>query len=169
VVVKRKRIAFEKLDEWEKLGLDWDDYHPNAKDVVPVTKLWDSADEFAPNGNDTGADTLGFFADWNKRNSGKSTLIFLKDLLKNWEVDIDDPYESEYSSFTYFQTVVGLAFASAKLRGECEQLLKEKALLSIQRYLDEIAGRTEWEHRAECERTLKTSMEVITDMPNEAL
>lgn len=164
IVRQRKKIAFERLDEWEKIGLDWDDYHPSAKDIVPYPKLWSCADEFAPNGNDTGADTLDLFTDWNKKNKGKSALVFLSKLLTDWEIDINNPYESEFSSYTYFQSVVGLAFASAKLNGECESALKEKAILAIERYLDSIVNETSWEHKNECEQTLKLSRAVLEKM-----
>ncbi len=169
VVRERRKTSFEKLDDWEKLGIDWDNYHPAAREVVPVPDLWSSSDEFSPNGNDTGADTLGIFRDWNKRNQSTSALIFLKNLLRGWEIDINNPYESEYSSHTYFQSVVGLAFASARFRGECEQAIKDKASLAINDYLDRIAGETKWQHKDECEEKLKTALEVIGKMPNKAL
>ncbi|WP_444913278.1 hypothetical protein [Microbulbifer sp. PAAF003] len=168
-VRERRKAEFEKLDEWEKLGLDWVDFHPNAKDVVPVPGLWSCGDEFAPNGNDTGADTLGLFTDWNNRNKSKSPLVFLTKLLKGWEIDINKPYDSDYSSYTYFQATVGLAFASAKLRGECEQPLKEKAMQAIEKYLQSIAAETNWEHKNECEEKLTTSLSVLGKMPNKAL
>lgn len=167
-VRERRKEAFDKLDEWEKLELNWEDFHPSAKDVVPVPSLWSCGDEFAPNGNDTGADTLVLFADWNNCNRSKSPLVFLTKLLKDWEIDINSPYDSGFSSYTYFQATVGLAFASAKIRGECENPLKEKAILAIEKYLESIASETNWERKNECEQKLKKSLGVLGKIPNKA-
>jgi len=167
-VQQRKDESFEKLDDWEKLGLDWSEYHPSARDLVPLPELWSCIDEFSPNGNDTGADTLAIFRDWNKRNKSTPSLIFLTKLLQDWEIDIKRPYKNEYSTHTYFQAVVGLAFASAKIRGECEQTVKEKASVAIKDYLERIANITNWEHKKECEEKLENALKVITDMPDKA-
>ncbi|GHA09474.1 hypothetical protein GCM10008090_19370 [Arenicella chitinivorans] len=161
----RKQEA-EKLDDWERLRIDWEDYHPKAKEIIPIPSLWSCTDEFSPNGNDTGADTLEIFRKWNKRNSNNDALFFLTQLLKDWEIDIDAPYESEYSSYTYFQCVTGLAFASAKLRGNCEQDLKDKAVSAINEYLASIENADGWEYKDECKEKLNLSKEAIEKMPN---
>ncbi|WP_137226892.1 hypothetical protein [Shewanella sp. MEBiC00475] len=166
IVAQRRKEAFNKLDDWKKLGLDWEDYHPKAREVVPIPNQWSCADEFSPNGSDTGADTLEIFRKWNKRNGNNSTLIFLAKLLRDWEIDINDPYQSEYSSYTYFQTVTGLAFASAKIRGKCEQELKDKAVAAINEYLGSIEDKTGWEYKNECKEKLHQSKQTIEKMPN---
>ncbi len=165
-VVKRRKDTFSNLDDWGKLGLDWSNYHPKAKEIVPLPNLWNCADDFSPNGNDTGADTLEIFRKWNKRNSNKSALPFLSKLLNEWEIDIAAPYQSKYSSYTYFQTVTGLAFASAKLRGKCEQELKDKAISAINYYLASIENETGWEYKDECKEKLSISKKTIEEMPN---
>ncbi len=168
IVSARKKEAYNKLDEWEKLGIDWSEYHPKAKNIVPSAYLWSCTDEFSPNGNDTGADTLELFRKWDKGNKNKPTTTFLERLLKDWEIDINHPYESEYSSYTYLQTVVGLAFSSAKLRGECEKALKERAILAIDEYLKSIESKTDWEYLGECQIKLTQSKSVIEKMPNKS-
>jgi len=166
LVSNRRKDDFDKLDEWEKLGIDWVEYHPKAREIVPFPFQWSCSDEFSPNGNDTGADTLEIFRTWNNRNKSKPTKEFLKKLLSDWEIDIDNPYVSEYSSYTYFQTVVGLAFSSAKLRGLCEQDLKQRALSEIDEYLKSITSKTDWEYLGECKEKLAQSKSVIEKMPN---
>ena len=166
IVTKCRKEAFNQLDDWQKLGIDWDDFHPEAREIVPIPNQWSCTDEFAPNGNDTGADVLEIFRKWNKKNNKKTALSFLEKLLSDWEVSLDDPYRDEYSSYTYFQAVVGLAFASAKFRGFCEQDLKDKAVTVIDRYLHSIEDNTEWEYKAECEEKLKLSRRIIGEMPN---
>ena len=166
IVAKQRKDAFNKLDDWKKIGLDWDDFHPKAREIVPIPNQWSCADEFSPNGNDTGADTLEIFRKWNKRNGNSSALSFLSKLLKDWEIDINDPYQSDYSSYAYFQSVIGLAFASAKIRGKCEQELKDRAVNAIDEYLGSIKDKTDWEYKGECEEKLKLSKRVIEEMPN---
>jgi uncharacterized protein YfeS len=166
IVSIRRKEAFNKLNDWEKLGLDWDDFHPKAREIVPIPNQWSCTDEFAPNGNDTGADILELFQTWNKENSNKSAITFLSNLLKSWEIDISDPYRNEYSSYTYFQSVIGLAFASAKIRGKCEQDLKDKSVNAIDEYLNSIKIKNGWEYKIECEEKLKLSKQIIKEMPN---
>jgi hypothetical protein len=36
LVVAKRETALKKLDEWEKLGIDWEEYHPNARKIVPI-------------------------------------------------------------------------------------------------------------------------------------
>ena len=149
-----RKQEYSKLDEWQKLGVDWEDFHPSAREILDLPFLWSCSDEFAPNGNDTGADVLGFFQDWVNINKSKSSLIFLDQILVRWEVDKLNPYVDEYSSYTYFQTVVGLAFASCKLFAKCETDLNNIAVAAIDKRLEKINKDTKWEHLAECREKL---------------
>ena len=167
-VSARKKQEFNKLDDWEKLNINWDDYHPNARNAVNQPFLWSEVDEFSPNGNDTGADTLELFKEWNKRHKDVSALVFLENLLAGWEVDLDSPYKSDYTSRTYFQCVVGLAFASAKLRGKCEDKLKEIAIKAIDKYLNEIQAEIDWQFFEECQQKQLICRAIIENMPNKA-
>lgn len=160
----RRKARYEKLDDWEKLGIDWDDFHEKAREIVPAPFQWSVTDEFAPNGNDTGADTLELFKDWNRKNKSKSPTEFLSKLLRDWEVDINNPHVNEYSSQTYFQATVGLAFASAKIRGECEAELKSIAISAIEKYLSEIANESAWEYKSECESKLSQCKSTLANM-----
>ena len=152
----------------EKLGVDWDEYHSSARELVDHPFQWSCTDEFAPNGNDTGADTLEMFKKWNKRNKTNSVMAFLSKIFSQWDIDINNPYESEYSSYTYFQTLVGLTFASAKIRGECAHELKDIAVVAIDKYLDSITDETKWQHRDDCIQKQNTNKETILKMPNKA-
>ena len=40
VVKARRKAAYEKLDDWGKLGIDWEDFHPNARELVPIPFQW---------------------------------------------------------------------------------------------------------------------------------
>ncbi|WP_325892984.1 hypothetical protein [Grimontia sp. NTOU-MAR1] len=163
-VLSGRKAAFEKLDPWEKLDISWEEYHEAARILVPDPFLWSVTDEFAPNGNDTGADTLELFKEWNKKNKSISTMEFLSKLMGDWEIDIQNPYTSEYSSYTYFQATVGLAFASAKIRGECEDELKKIAGAALDHQINTISGDVGWEFKDECENKLAICKSTIEKM-----
>jgi hypothetical protein len=55
---------------WERLGIDWSRYHASARELLDDPFYWDSADEYAPHGNDTGADLLEAFREWRRRHRG---------------------------------------------------------------------------------------------------
>jgi len=166
MVSTRRKARYEKLDDWEKLGIDWDEFHANARDLVPIPFQWSVTDEFAPNGNDTGADTLRLFKEWNKENKSKSSIEFLSKLLRDWNVDVHDPYVDEYTTLTYFQAAVGLAFATAKIRGECDSELKALAISAIDKYLSGIANESSWRFKSECESKLSQCKSTLEKWPN---
>ncbi len=166
IVSTRKKEEHEKLDDWQKLGIDWEDYHPSSKAVVNHPFQWSCTDEFSPNGNDNGADTLELFRTWNKRNRKSSTMEFLSDLISRWNVDKNDPDEPGEISYTYFQIVVGLAFSSAKIRGYCSEELKILAISLIDKYIESIADEKKWPHKEECEKKQKLNRATIEKMPN---
>ncbi|MGJ8682951.1 hypothetical protein [Paraglaciecola sp.] len=163
-VLSNKKAAFEKLDPWEKLDINWEEYHKAARTLAPEPFMWSVTDEFAPNGNDTGADTLELFKEWNNKNKSKSAMEFLSKLMRDWDIDIENPYSSEYSSYTYFQAIVGLAFASAKIRGECEDKLKKLADSTIDYRIRTISGDVGWEFKDECENKLAMCKSTIEKM-----
>lgn len=165
IVAGRRKAVHEQKDEWEKLDVDWEDYSPRAREVVPLPFLWEIADDFAPNGNDSGADTLELFREWNASHRDQSALVFLSKLMTQWEIDPDNPYENDITSKVYREMIVGLAFASAKLRGECEMKLRELSISAIDKYLSEISMVTDWEHKDECVTKLSQSKSVIERMP----
>ncbi|MGB0905915.1 MAG: hypothetical protein ACPGVT_00370 [Maricaulaceae bacterium] len=133
-----KCLADERsqLSDWELLGEDWSDYHKSARDVVPLAALWDIINDFAPNGNDTGADVLYFFQE-NKskirksKDNGKST--FVKEWERMWGESIPEA-NGNYDDLAlddYKKYAVGYAFAYLKCLGFCPEWLSTEALKHI--------------------------------------
>jgi uncharacterized protein YfeS len=89
---------------------------------------------------------------------------FLSKLMVDWEIDIENPYTNKYSSYTYFQAAVGLAFASAKIRGECEDELRKLAGAALDRQINIISGDVGWEFKDECENKLAICKSFIEKM-----
>ncbi|MBV1909355.1 MAG: hypothetical protein KUG78_08530 [Kangiellaceae bacterium] len=115
---KRKRDA---MDEWEKLGVDWIDYHPQAREILDSPFYWNCADDFSPNGNDTGADVLGFYEEWRPKNKKRSGISFFDNLMSDWKVSLPPDESDDYARQTYEDSILGLAFAQLKIDGTCEQ------------------------------------------------
>jgi hypothetical protein len=128
-----------KLSDWEMLEEDWSDYHSTARDIVSIPVLWSNTDEFAPNGNDTGADVLHFFQEkksriLNSKDAGKTT--FLQEWESMWgesisglNGDYDNLALNDYRKFT-----VGFAFAFLRCLGFCPVWLKTESFKHIQEY-----------------------------------
>lgn len=131
VAIEKRRMIRSRQDAWDLLGVDWQKFHPHARDILDDTFFWDAANEFSPHGNDTGARLLDEFQQWNERSSRSSPLRFLDGLLHWWDVEpIDwltvDPtvvaklYEEQPLQLNACNEIaVGLAFAVMKTRGNC--------------------------------------------------
>ena len=150
------------LTEWEKLGVDWEDYHADARGVLNEPFVWRLSDEFAPNGNDTGADVLGMYREWIEKNRSKSSTVFFEQLMEAWEVDIGAPYKNEYTSYTYFQSIVGLAFSEYKLKATCDKTVKTLAVAAIERQLESLD--TEWKRYEDCKKKLGACRTMLKKM-----
>jgi uncharacterized protein YfeS len=99
--------------------------------VLDDPLLWDSTDEWAPNGNDTGADVLELYRDWRKQNRNTKAETFFNQLMHGWEVKLPPDAADEYSMHTFHQAIVGLAFAQLKLRAKCDPPIAALALKSL--------------------------------------
>ncbi|GFE88609.1 hypothetical protein GCM10011488_35630 [Steroidobacter agaridevorans] len=137
-----KRAA---LSPWERLDIDWEEFHPAARDLLDDPFFWDPTDDFSPNGNDTGADLLESYRDWIKRRKQAQPMQFLERLADDWGYEsfaaIDDEHRDE--------AAVGLAFADLKLRGECDPEARALALAAIERQRREAEAAKKWKHREE--------------------
>jgi uncharacterized protein YfeS len=121
----------ESMDEWEKLGIDWEDYHPKSRTVLSSPYFWDCGDDFSPNGNDTGADVLAMYAEWRKRARKASGVSFLEKLMRDWGVVVPPPPVDEATITVCEESRIGLAFAQLKIDGFCEEPVRALALESI--------------------------------------
>ena len=130
---------------WELLDLDWDEFHPNAREVLDDPFYWECTDDFAPNGNDTGADLLEDFKQWNKRNPNTSPLSFLDRLMQGWGIVPIDWLVTDDKTTRSMQegdsislrvcneTAIALAFATLKLRGKCPADVAEYGMAALKR------------------------------------
>ena len=123
---KAKRDA---MSSWQKLGIDWDEFHSQARAILDEPFFWDCTDDFSPNGNDTGADLLENYRDWIKRHKDGRPIVFLDYLAKKWGYASFEAFDED----VLIESGIGLAFADIKLRGTCDQEVRDLAIECIHR------------------------------------
>lgn len=153
---------------WELLDVNWDKFHPDSRALLDDPFFWEATDEFAPHGNDTGADLLEDFRSWNKRNSHKSPLIFLTRLLKEWQITPVDWFDTDPAATRHAytrdaialnvcnQAAIAIAFAAIKFRGHCPSDVARYGVAALARVDvlfadDSIAAglRANWQRRSQ--------------------
>lgn len=152
---------------WEVLDIDWSGYHPDARQLLDDPFYWDCVDEFAPHGNDTGADVLELFRTWRRRNKAKPVLSFLARLLKDWEFDdaasalAGKPLakwsrDDETALEVLDDAAIALAFAQLKLEATIDAEAVASALAAIDRQLDpQVHAHFDWQLSPERETRLR--------------
>lgn len=140
----------EAMSPWEKLGIDAEDFHPQAREILDDPFFWECADDFSPNGNDTGADLLEAYRDWLKQHKDGQPIEFLERLAQQWGYSGIDGMDYEVRD----ESAIALAFAELKLRAICDQEVRELALTAIDRQRAQAQAATDWSLRSERLRSL---------------
>lgn len=130
---------------WERLGIDWSEYHPQAREILDDPFFWECADDLSPNGNDTGADLLADFREWDRQYGTTSPWRFLEELLAGWEIEpidwmISDEVEVRQLNKEHpielsvcNAAAIALAFALLKVRADCPADVTEIATKALAR------------------------------------
>jgi uncharacterized protein YfeS len=148
---ERRRERREKLSPWERLDIDWDEFHPRAKALVPDHRLWSSVDDFSPNGNDTGSDVLALL----QEHASDPSLLsddgrtFYRTTWEEWGFSWPPVHQpsNDLEYKTHREFVVGLAFSFLKVLGKCPPWLRVSALDEIAKYRAFLEdGTARWEH-----------------------
>ncbi len=163
---RKQLVESAQMSDWEQLGLDWEDYHPNAREVVTDPRLWSLGHEFAPNGNDDGADILGIFREqksrW-KRGGGKA---FYNNLAEGWGFSIETSPADTIEYDMYRRAAVALPFVFLKLFAECPNWLAYKAISVIDGYKSYLETHDlDWDHRDECLEYQGLMLECLRSCP----
>ncbi len=149
---------------WVDLDEDWSDYHPTARVVVPDPALWAVSYDYAPNGNDTGADLL-----WELKGSGH--LILLDEgraLLDARLAAVSSLIESSGGRHDYLEReyVLGLAFCFLKIHGYCPKWLRDRSLTLLDELLAEDGSRErDYPLDDHARKLLGSSRTVLLDCP----
>jgi uncharacterized protein YfeS len=143
---KESRAALrETKSPWEKLGIDWTEFHPQARKILDDPFFWESANDLAPNGNDTGADLLADYKRWEKRPRTRSPMQFFDQLLKRWGFKPLDWSSTDEATVLKLkkqdpialglcnEAAIALAFAVLKMRAKCPPDIIRIALAGLAR------------------------------------
>lgn len=140
----RSVAAAAALSPWERLDIDWSEYHPDARTLLNDPFFWEEADDNAPHGNDTGADLLPDFRRWRRTHRDKPVAIFLPGLLARWGFEervlawankplCDWTDDDALTVSVHDEAAIAVAFAQIKLEGRCDPEVRELALAAITR------------------------------------
>ncbi|SRR5579859_1520966 len=129
-------------ERWE---LAPENAHQVARKVLKSPFFWDIADDGAPLGSDTGADTLAYYREWRAKNPSAPALAFVENILTDWDIRVPQReliderelkaalQEDDFSLLTHDDFMIALAFAQLVLEGRIEPEIRDRALQSIQR------------------------------------
>jgi len=146
-VCKAQRQAkLDVMSPWDKLGIDWEEYHPDARGTLDDPFYWECANDFAPHGNDTGADLLADYMQKAKRSPPSNPGRYLNTLARSWGYASFDEMEEEVRD----QASVAFAFAEIKKKCSCSSEAKNLALEAIARQKAAAEEARSWAHREEC-------------------
>jgi uncharacterized protein YfeS len=151
----RRAIIRTAMSPWEKLGIDWRDYHPDARRILDDPFYWEQANDFSPNGNDTGADLLSDYRDWLKRQPSGNPLDFYRSLMARWGFTLDEADPVIRSALD--EAAVGLAFAELKLKAQCHPSAAALAREAVRRQRQEALSAPE----SPCRNDQLRSLELI--------
>lgn len=120
---------------WDDLLIDWSKYHPQARQTLDDLFYWDCVNEYAPHGNDEGADLLEHFQRWRKRSKSADSKKFFERLMRDWGVmgktEIFQPG-------LHKDALIGLAFAHLKIDSACPSWVRNDALAALQERLTKV-------------------------------
>ncbi|SRR5581483_3408177 len=139
---ERKSHRHAAKSPWDLLGIDWEDFHPDARRILDDPFFWETANDFSPNGNDTGADLL-HEARRDPR-AHRDPIRFLAGLLRRWGVasmiaaalakqqrEWDDKDQTAIT--THDEAAIALPFALIKHYGSAPRATIELAQKAIER------------------------------------
>lgn len=121
------KARIKAVDPWVDLEIDWEAFHPDARQLLPEPFYWSGSDDFAPHGNDEGFDVLTEMRR-RPRNAAftEETFASLADHFEHVKRDADD-----FDQTLFLDFVVAVAFGHIKLKGFCPSWLRDKALSAM--------------------------------------
>jgi hypothetical protein len=146
---KRQTDRYAAMSPWERLGIDWRDFHPEARKILDDPFFWECSNDFAPNGNDTGADLLADYRKWLRRNPSGDPVRFYRELIRRWGFPTEG--SSDLDRTVMDEAAVALAFAELKLRADCRPAVAKAA---FRRQRERAIAAENWPHKEERLKTL---------------
>lgn len=152
-------------EQEEKYGIDINNAHPKAIELIPEDFFWSSIDKLAPFGSDEGDMALAEYRDWRKKHPKKPTLECLKWVIESvgemkfadYNSKItdknliksqleDDNFDDQQYIYTLDNSVIATGFAQLVDEGIIEQKNKPIIQLAIARQKNWAALLVEWNY-----------------------
>ncbi len=170
---KQAENIAEEIEE-EPYGIDKDNAHERAIELIPEEFFWSCIDELAPFGSDEGDMALSEFRDWKKDNPNKEIYeclkwtiegvsekslaeynekILDKSLIQS-QLD-DDNFDDQQYIYTVDISVIATGFGQFVDEGKIDSKNKPLIQLAIDRQKNWAELATDWEHRNEYIKNLK--------------
>lgn len=170
-------------EQEEKYGIDIDNAHPKAIELIPEEFFWSCIDELAPFGSDEGDTALAEYRDWRKENPDTPTLACLRWVIESvGDMNFEDynhtitdkkviksqledkDFDDQQYIYILDTSVIATGFAQLVDEGIIEQQNKPIIQLAIDRQKNWAELAEDWEHAKEyidnlqvLERALKTA------------
>jgi uncharacterized protein YfeS len=171
-------------EEDEKYGIDRDQAHPRAQELVPEEFFWGCVDELAPFGSDEGDTALAEYRQWRLENPHASLLECLqwtiesvgemefaqyndtlvsKDLIR--EQIEDEDFDDQQYVFTLDVSVIATGFGQLVDEGKMDAVAKPWVLRAIKRQAawSQARGGDGWEYADEYCARMKVLERVLND------
>lgn len=155
-------------EQEDKYGINIENAHPKAIELIPEEFFWSCIDELAPFGSDEGDTALAEYRDWRKANPNTPTLECLKWVIESvGEMDFadynqkiaekefiksqieDDDFDDQQYIYTLDNSVIATGFAQLVDEGIIEQQNKPIIQLAINRQKIWAELSEGWEHSKE--------------------
>lgn len=130
---------WDAKDPWEKLDIDWDDMHPDARTILDDPQDWSNGHDFAPHGNDTGADIFADWAAYEPLTPDQATQEI------GWGSDFDLTDDLCWKDWVKIN--LALAFGHVKKSGTCPPGLAQHAQKVLKEDLERVAPLKSWDHK----------------------
>jgi uncharacterized protein YfeS len=173
---------FNQNDEEESYGIEKENSHQRAIELIPEDFFWSSVDELAPFGSDEGDTALSEFRDWRKRNPKEEIYECLKwtiegvseqnmskyneNILDRTEIKeqiADENFDDLQYIFTVDISVIATGFGQLVDEGKIDLKCKPIIQLAIDRQKIWAELSTEWEHRNEYIENLNVLERVLKE------
>ena len=135
------RARWDAIDPWEKLEIDWDDMHPEARAILDDPQDWSNGHDFAPHGNDTGADIFARWSDYKTLTADQAAAEI------GWGPEFD--LNNELCWKDWVEINLALAFGHIKTSGICPTRIAIPALKVLRDDLQRAKTGKAWPHRCE--------------------
>lgn len=162
------------MEEEEKYGIDIENAHQRAIELIPEDFFWSCIDELAPFGSDEGDTALAEFRDWRKENTATPTIECLKwviesvgemkfadynsEMLSRTKIKSqleDEDFDDQQYIYTLDNSVIATGFAQLVDEGIIEAENKKIIQLAIDRQIIWAEISEGWEHSNEYISNLK--------------